>query len=108
MVELLFLYKQRHIKVLLFRYDILKGIIDNIDSGNTKISEDDQLQIIELIQKCSSPQVSKIEAANYIGVSRATFDNYIQKGLIPKGIKRQGFNELFLNKTDLDKFLEKC
>ena len=86
--------------------NILKEIIDNIDSGNTKISEDDQLQIIELIQKCSSPQVSKIEAANYIGVSRATFDNYIKKGLIPKGIKRQGFNELFWNKTDLDKFLE--
>ena len=59
--------------------NILKEIIDNIDSGNTKISEDDQLQIIELIQKCSSPQVSKIEAANYIGVSRATFDNYIRK-----------------------------
>jgi len=26
-----------------------------------------------------------LEAADYIGVSRATFDNYIRKGLIPKG-----------------------
>jgi predicted DNA-binding transcriptional regulator AlpA len=36
----------------------------------------------------SSPELSKIEAAEYIGVSRATFDNYINKGLIPKGRKR--------------------
>jgi len=50
--------------------------------------------------------MSKIESANYIGVSRATFDNYIKNGWIPKGMKRLGFNELSWNKSDLDKFLE--
>jgi len=41
-----------------------------------------------------------------MGVSRATFDNYIARGWIPKGQKRQGFKELFWNKSDLDKFIK--
>ena len=58
-----------------------------------------------MLQKINSKELSKVESAEYIGVSRATFDNYINKGLIPKGRKRQGFKELSWNKSDLDKFL---
>lgn len=85
---------------------ILLQLVDNIDSGNTNINEDQQLEIIELYQKLNSKEYSKIEAANYIGVSRATFDNYISKGLLPKGIKKRGVNALFWNKFDLDKYLQ--
>ena len=84
---------------------LLLQLLNDIDSGNSNISEDEQQQIIELFQKINSKELSKIESANYIGVSRATFDNYIAKGLIPKGKKRQGFKELSWNKNDLDKFL---
>lgn len=87
--------------------DLLIKIVDDIDSGNSNISKGDQLKIINLIQEINSKELSKIESANYIGVSRATFDNYIKKGLIPEGKKRQGFKELSWNKTDLDKFLNK-
>lgn len=38
-------------------------------------------------------------------VSRATFDNYVRDGFIPKGIKQEGFKELSWNKADLDIFL---
>lgn len=86
---------------------LLKQIIDDIDSGNSNISEQKQLEIIDLIKTINTKELSKIEASDYIGVSRATFDNYITKGLIPKGKKRSGFNELSWNKQDLDKFL-KC
>lgn len=83
--------------------------IKDIDSGNSNISEDQQLEILQLIEKINIKELSKVESANYIGVSRATFDNYINKGLIPKGRKRQGFKELSWNKSDLDKYLnEKC
>ena len=80
--------------------------IKDIDSGNTNISEDQQLEILQLLQKINSKELSKIESAQYIGVSRATFDNYIKKGLIPEGRKRQGFKELSWNKSDLDKYLK--
>lgn len=80
--------------------------INDIDSGNTNINEDQQLELLSLIQKFNKKEFSKIEAAQYIGVSRATFDNYIVKGLIPKGEKRQGFKELCWYKHDLDNFVK--
>ena len=84
---------------------ILLQFIEDIDTGNTNISEGQQEEIIQLFQKINQKELSKIEASNYIGVSRATFDNYINKGLIPKGHKRQGFKELSWNRSDLDKFV---
>ena len=81
---------------------ILKQFIQDIDSGNSNINEAEQEEILDLLEKINHREMSKIESANYIGVSRATFDNYIVKGLIPKGHKRQGFKELSWFKKDLD------
>lgn len=86
--------------------NLLQQIIDDIDSGNSNISESEQLETIQFIQKIYSKELSKLEAADYIGVSRATFDNYINKGWIPKGKKRMGFKELSWSIYDLNKFLE--
>ena len=87
--------------------NLLQQIINDIDSGNSNISVNEELEIIEFLHKINRKELSKIESANYIGVSRPTFDNYISKGLIPKGHKRQGFKELSWNKSDLDKYLSK-
>lgn len=86
--------------------NLLQQIINDIDSGNSNISESEQLETIQFIQKIYSKELSKLEAADYIGVSRATFDNYINKGWIPKGKKRMGFKELSWSIYDLNKFLE--
>ena len=86
---------------------LLQQIINDIDSNNSNISERQQFEVIKFIQKINTKELSKLEAADYIGVSRATFDNYIKKRLIPKGQKRVGFKELSWNKCDLDEFLEK-
>ena len=85
--------------------ELLQQFIDDIDSGNSRISQEQQLEALSMLYKLTSNELSKIEAAEYIGVSRATFDNYINKGLIPKGRKRQGFKELSWNKSDLNKFI---
>lgn len=86
--------------------NLLQQIIDDIDSGNSNISEQKQLETIDLIKSIITKELSKTEASNYIGVCRATFDNYVNKGYIPKGIKRQGISSKLWNKSDLDKFLE--
>ena len=86
--------------------ELLQQLIDDIDSKNSNISEVDQLKAIEFIQQITSKELSKIESADYIGVSRATFDNYIREELIPKGHKRAGFKELSWYKSDLDTFLK--
>lgn len=87
--------------------NLLQQIIDDIDSGNSNISQDDQQEVLSLIQKFTSKELSKLEAADYLGISRATFDNYVHNGWIPKGTKRMGFKELSWRKCDLDKFKEK-
>ena len=86
---------------------LLQQFVNDIDSGNSNINEQKQLEIINLLQKINQKELSKIESADYIGVSRATFDNYVSNGYIPKGKKRLGFKELSWNKKDLDDFLEK-
>ena len=85
---------------------ILNQILKDFDSGNSNISEEQQEEIINLYQRISLKEMTKVESANYIGVSRATFDNYVSKGLIPKGSKRPGLNNLMWNKSDLDKQLK--
>ena len=87
--------------------NLFQQIINDIDSGNSNISENDQQKIINFIKDITSKELNKLEAAEYIGKSRATFDNYIDKGLIPKGRKRAGSNQLSWLKSDLDKFLNK-
>ena len=80
----------------------LQQIIDDIDSGNSNISQEQQLQILDII---NHKEFNRTEAAEYIGKSVSSFDNYIRKGLIPEGTKRRGSGK-FWNKTDLDKFLK--
>lgn len=51
-------------------------------------------------------RMSKIQACDYLGVSRATFDNYVKNGWIPRGVKQDGFKELSWMKSDLDIYLD--
>lgn len=85
----------------------LANIIDNIDAGNSNLSYEDQLKVFKAIQMITQgdQRMSKVMACDYLGVSRATFDNYVRDGFIPKGIKEDGFKELSWNKSDLDIFL---
>lgn len=85
--------------------NLIEQILENIKSGNSNIDENGQLELIDTIQKITSQELFKSEAAEYIGVCRATFDNYIAKGIIPKGRKTRGTNYLFWKKSDLDKYL---
>lgn len=82
----------------------LKQILDNMDTGNSNISEEDQEEFLNILERINSKELTKSESANYIGVSVSTFDNYIRKGLIPKGRKKQNTKTLLWNKSDLDKF----
>ena len=84
----------------------LKQLLQDMDSGNTNINEEQQQELLSLLLQFNSKDLSKVESAEYIGVSRATFDNYIKQGLIPKGQKRVGFKELCWYKNDLDEFLK--
>ena len=75
----------------------LLNIVDNIDVGNSRIDNDDALQIIDLANRLTNVQnkLSKYQACKFLHVCRASFDNYVRDGKLPKGKKEQGFTELF-------------
>lgn len=46
--------------------------------------------------------MNKTDAADHLGISRATFDNRVRDGFVPKGEKVGNFKELRWYKSDLD------
>lgn len=89
---------------------ILQKFIDDIDADNTNISYEQQCDIIKILSNVNigkDNEMNKTQAADYLGVSRATFDNYVHDGFIPKGKQVGSFKELRWYKSDLDLFLTK-
>ena len=68
----------------------------------------DQLKVMRALREYTDKEVrlSKYQACKYVGLSRASFDNYVRFGSLPKGLKQQGFKELFWTKKSLDEFLK--
>lgn len=85
---------------------LLIKVIDDIDSGNSNLSEDECMEIIERLKTLTddNQRLSKYKACEYLNVSRATFDNYVREGKLPKGKKVAGFNELSWTKKELDEY----
>jgi predicted DNA-binding transcriptional regulator AlpA len=86
--------------------NLLGKIVDDIDAGNSNITEFEAEEVIELLRKYSSNQegMSKYQAYTYLNMSRASFDNQVREGKLPKGTHVQGFKELRWYKKDLDKY----
>lgn len=89
--------------------NLLVKIVDNIDSGNSNLTENEALELAKVLQSYTDKTIkmSKYQACQYLNVSRATFDNYVREGNLPRGKKEAGFKELFYTQKDLDIFKEK-
>ena len=84
--------------------NLLQRIIDDIDCGNSNIEkEEDMFKLIEALKEYTRKDVllSKYQAYTFLNMSRATFDNKVRLGELPKGQKVAGFKELMWNKKDL-------
>lgn len=88
--------------------ELLLKIVDNIDSGNSNLSEEEALHAINYLKELTDKQkrLSKYEACRYLNVSRATFDNYVREGKLSRGKHQAGFKELSWSQKDLDKFIK--
>ena len=82
---------------------LLQNCIDRIDSGNSNLSADEEIEVIQLLKKYTDKdrKLSKYQACKYLNMSRATFDKYIREGKIPKGKKEAGFKEIFWDESEL-------
>lgn len=84
---------------------ILQKFIDDIDTNNSNLSYSQQCDIIKILSNVNLGQdneMNKTEAADYLEISRATFDNHVRDGFLPKGRQVGHFKELRWYKSDLD------
>ena len=83
----------------------LLRIVDNIDSGNSNLSSEELEEVCEMISVLSNAEskLSKYQVIDKLHISRATFDNYVAKGIVCKGRSQQGFKEKYWYNKDLDK-----
>ena len=89
--------------------ELLLKIIDSIDAGNSNITENEAVELAKVLQSYTDKTIkmSKYQACQYLNISRATFDNYVREGKLPRGKKEAGFKELFYTQKDLDDFKSK-
>ena len=87
---------------------LLVSIIEDIDSGNSNADEEELLEIAKVLRTVTRKDIpmSKYQAYTYLNISRATFDNLVREGKIPRGKKMAGFKELCWYKKDLKKLLK--
>lgn len=88
--------------------ELLLKIVNDLDTGNTNISTEESIELVKVLQYYTDPdrRMSKYAACKYLNVSRATFDNYIREGKLPKRKHEIGFKELSWSRRDLDKFIK--
>ena len=61
--------------------NILQKFIDDIDAGNTNLDFEQQCNLIRVLSNVDlgkDNEMNKTQASDYLGISRATFDNYIR------------------------------
>ena len=87
---------------------LLEQCLGNIKAGTSNISEEDQLEIVAMLKKYTDKdrRLSKYQACIYLNISRATFDNYVREGKIPKGKKEAGWKELSWSESELKEVIK--
>lgn len=90
--------------------NLLVKIVNDIDAGNSNITEKEAMELTKVLQSYTDKTVkmSKYEACKYLNVSRATFDNYGRAGRLPRGKHEAGFKELSWDRKTLDAFIKSC
>lgn len=79
---------------------LLEDTASKMRAGTCVITED---QALSIAQALSHNPLSKAQACSYLNMSRATFDNLVKEGKLPKGIKIKGFTGLVWYQDELIK-----
>ena len=88
--------------------NLLQNIIQDIDAGNSNISEKEAFEIIDIIKRYTdtTQYYNRTQAAKYLNCSVQSFDLYRKKGKIPEGIKQAGGVRQW-TKQQLDEYITK-
>lgn len=85
--------------------ELLQRIMNDIDTGNSNMSEQDQEKVIKALRKYTRKDGnwSKYQAYTFLNMSRSNFDRLVREGKIPRGRKIIGYSTLFWREKDIRK-----
>ena len=86
---------------------LLQKILDDINTGNSNITEEEEHKIIDMLSEIADNRMSKYQACQYLNISRATFDNLVRDGFLPEGKHQAGFKEKYWRRSDILKYTPK-
>ena len=87
---------------------ILEKLLGDLKADNSNLSEKEMLTVEKCLSEINTIQkteFSKKEAYDYLHMSRASFDNKVREGKLPKGRKFPG--KLVWYKNDLEAYVDK-
>lgn len=89
--------------------DLLADRLEQLDAGNSNIDEESAIAIFKAVNESTdmTKRVSKYKACQMLHISRATFDNYVREGKLPRGEHAIGFKELSWSIKDINDFKDK-
>ena len=87
----------------------LLQIVEDIDTGNSYMSQKDIIEIANFLKEFNSRDkyISKYQAYTYLNISRAKFDNLVRDGVLPRGKKIEGFKELQWSLKEIKEYSKK-
>lgn len=88
--------------------NLLLKIVENIDAGNSNITEKEAFEIISMLKHYTdtTQYYNRTQAAKYLNCSVQSFDLYRKEGKIPEGIKQVGGVRQW-TKQQLDQYIAK-
>ena len=88
---------------------LLLKIVDDIDAGNSEMSEKELYEVTDLLKRYNfrDKYISKYQAYTYLNIRRAKFDNLVREGVLPRGKKIEGFKELQWSLKEIKEYSKK-
>ena len=86
----------------------LTNIVEDINRGDLNLTDDDLREVVTFLNMYrKDAPMTKFQACNFLGFSRATFDNLVKDGQLVEGKKvYTEDNTVFWRKKDLISFLK--
>lgn len=86
----------------------LTNIVEDINRGDLNLTDDDLREVVTFLNMYrKDAPMTKFQACNFLGFSRATFDNLVKDGQLVEGKKvYTEDNNVFWRKKDLISFLK--
>jgi predicted DNA-binding transcriptional regulator AlpA len=90
---------------------LTEGFLEGLRNNTIQFTEEDGRRLVTVAKEILHPEYrvpervcSIYEACEYLGITRPTFNKYIEDGHIPQGLKHPSYRVKVWDKNDIESF----